>query len=80
VVLGGKQWPLWDMDICKKFGANVRRIRRALDISQEELAYRAGIHRTYLSELERSGGRNPTLRVMDRLASALDVTIAGLLE
>lgn len=68
------------MDICKHFGANVRRIRRAKDMSQEELAHRADIHRTYLSALERSGGRNPTIKVVERIAKALDVTLGELLD
>jgi len=68
------------MDICKHFGANVRRIRRAKEMSQEELAHRANIHRTYLSALERSGGRNPTIRVVERIAKALDVTLGELLD
>lgn len=68
------------MDICKHFGANVRRIRRAKEMSQEELAHRADIHRTYLSALERSGGRNPTIKVVERLARALDVTPGKLLD
>lgn len=68
------------MDICKHFGANVRRIRRAQDLSQEELAHRANVHRTYLSALERSGGRNPTIRVVERIAKALGVTPGQLLD
>lgn len=68
------------MDICKHFGANVRRIRRAQDLSQEELAHRADIHRTYLSALERSGGRNPTIRVVERIARALNVKPGELLD
>lgn len=68
------------MDICKHFGANVRRIRRAKDLSQEELAHRADIHRTYLSALERSGGRNPTIKVVERIAKALEVTLGELLD
>ena len=68
------------MDICKHFGANVRRIRRAKDLSQEELADLANIHRTYLSALERSGGRNPTIKVVERIAKALDVTPGQLLD
>lgn len=67
-------------DICQRFGANVRRIRRAQEISQEELAHRAEIHRTYLSSLERTGGRNPTLRVADKIAAALGVPLSELLE
>jgi transcriptional regulator with XRE-family HTH domain len=68
------------MDICKHFGANVRRIRRAKEMSQEELAHRADIHRTYLASLESKGGRNPTIKVVERLARALDVTPGQLLD
>jgi transcriptional regulator with XRE-family HTH domain len=68
------------MDICQYFGANVRRIRRAQDLSQEELAHRAGVHRTYLSALERSGGRNPTIKVVERIAKALGVKPGELLD
>jgi len=68
------------MDICKHFGANVRSARRSQDLSQEELAERAGIARTYLSELERSGGRNPTIKVVERLAKALGVSMGSLLD
>lgn len=67
------------MDLCKQFGANVRRIRRAKDISQEALAHEAGLNRTYLSEIERSGG-NPTLKVVERLATALNVSASSLME
>ncbi|HHT9125600.1 MAG TPA: helix-turn-helix domain-containing protein [Candidatus Brocadiia bacterium] len=52
------------------FGTNVRRIREALGISQEELAYRAGLHRTYIGGIER-GERNLSLINIVRLARAL---------
>lgn len=65
-------------DICQRFGERVRRRRREIDMSQEELAERADIHRTYLSSLERSGGRNPTIRVVQRIADALEVTPGSL--
>jgi transcriptional regulator with XRE-family HTH domain len=68
------------MDAGQRFGRNVRRERRLRDISQEDLADRSGIHRTYLSALERTGSVNPTLRVMENIANALEVTIAQLLE
>ena len=69
-----------DRDICKKFGARVRRRRREIEMSQEELAERAAIHRTYLSSLERSGARNPTIRVAHRIATALGVSVGSLLD
>lgn len=67
-------------DICIVFGKNVRRIRRGKDKTQEDLADDAGLHRTYVSALERGGGRNPSIRVADRIAKALDVSLAQLLE
>jgi transcriptional regulator with XRE-family HTH domain len=52
------------------FGQVVRRARQELGVSQEELAARAGLHRTYISLLER-GLRNPSLSVITQLADAL---------
>lgn len=60
------------MDIRKRVGLNVRHIRESLNLSQEELAFRAEIDRTYVSGIER-GKRNPTVVVLERLAEALDV-------
>jgi transcriptional regulator with XRE-family HTH domain len=54
---------------------NLRRLRVALDISQENLAVDAGIDRTYVSRLER-GLENPTVAVLEKLSLALDATIA----
>lgn len=68
------------MDICARFGANVRRVRRSQDMTQETLADLAGVNRSYLSELERSGKGNPTLKVMERLARALEVSLSSLLD
>ena len=65
------------MDVRRKLGSNVQRLRHELGQSQEELAERAGLHRTYVSGVER-GVRNPTLTVIDRLARALGVTVATL--
>jgi transcriptional regulator with XRE-family HTH domain len=58
------------MDLGEHFGAAVRRHRELLRISQEELAARAQMDRTYVSGVER-GVRNPSLEVMQRLARAL---------
>lgn len=65
------------MDVRKKLGSKVQRLRHDQGLSQEELADRAGLHRTYVSGVER-GVRNPTLTVIDRLARALGVTVAVL--
>jgi transcriptional regulator with XRE-family HTH domain len=61
------------------FGRAVRARRAGLDLSQEELADRAGLHRTYVGSLER-GERNVSLRNMDRLARALEVELAVLIQ
>ena len=58
------------MDIRKQVGLNVQRLRRARKLSQEELAFEAGLHRTYISGVER-GVRNPTVTVLSRIAKAL---------
>lgn len=57
---------------------NLRRLRQATGLSQEELADRAGLHRTYISSIER-GQRNVSLENIFRLADALDVEAAELL-
>jgi transcriptional regulator with XRE-family HTH domain len=61
------------------FGENLRRRRQALGISQEELAEKAGLHRTYIGSVER-GERNVSIDNMDRLARAVVATIKQLLE
>ena len=67
------------MDVCQRLGRNLRRLREAKGLSQEQFADEAGIHRTYVSDLER-GSRNPTIRVVDRVAKALGVTASDILE
>lgn len=64
--------------IKQRFGKAVRRRRRELDFSQEYLAELAGLHRTYISNLER-GMINPTLENMKRLAKGLEISLARLL-
>lgn len=65
--------------LLKKFGDRVRSLRNQVGISQEELAKLAGIHRTYVSGIER-GERNVSLINIMRLASALGVSISKLME
>ena len=61
----------------KRFGRRIRGLREAMGISQEELADRAGMHRTYLGGIER-GERNPALKNISALAKALEVDISEL--
>ena len=63
--------------IQKQFGERVRNLRLTKGLSQEELAFRAGIHRTYLGGIER-GERNPALKNIAAIAKALDVTLSEL--
>jgi transcriptional regulator with XRE-family HTH domain len=60
-------------------GANVRRLRHAKGLTQEQLAFEAQIDLTYVGGIER-GRRNPSLLVMARVADALDVELVALLE
>lgn len=60
------------IDIKKKFGDKIRQIRKQVMISQEELAFRAKLHRTYISDVER-GSRNISLENIEKIALALGV-------
>ena len=60
-----------------RFGQAVRKRRMELDLSQEGLAERADLHRTYVADIER-GVRNLSLKNIEKLARALDVSIADL--
>ena len=60
------------MNVVRLFGENVRKERLARGLTQQELAGRLEMERSYLSELER-GRRNPTVRVLGALAQALGV-------
>lgn len=66
------------MEIRQRLACNLRRLRAEKGWSQEAFAFEAGIHRTYISDLER-GSRNPSLTVLERLADPLGVTAAELI-
>lgn len=61
------------------FGRRVRARREELGLTQEELAHRASINRTYIGSLE-TGQRNPSLDTIARLAAALDTDAAELVK
>lgn len=67
------------MDIRTRLGRNLRRLRDEKGLSQEAFAHEAGIHRTYISDIER-GARNPTITVIEKIAVALGVTASTLLD
>jgi transcriptional regulator with XRE-family HTH domain len=65
--------------LAERFAFNVRQLRVGADISQEELAFRADVHRTQVSLIE-SGERLPRLETLVKLAGALGVTTNDLVE
>jgi CheY-like chemotaxis protein/DNA-binding XRE family transcriptional regulator len=64
-------------DIGRRLGAAIRVHRARLGLSQEEVAFRSDLHRTYVADIER-GARNPSLRSITKLAKALQVSVADL--
>ena len=65
--------------LVRVFAKNVRSRREALGLSQEQLAERAGLHRTYIGMLERSE-KNVTIYNIERIANALSVRPSTLLS
>lgn len=61
------------------FGLQVRRYRKKMGISQEELASLSGLHRTYIGAIER-GERNVSLNNVEKIASSLEVMVIDLLK
>lgn len=67
------------MDIRKRIGWNIRRLRAARELTQEDFATDSGFDRGYISGLER-GVRNPSVLVLERIAKPLDVDVVELLD
>ena len=67
------------INIQKKFGGKLREIRKQKDLSQEKLAFKSGLHRTYISDIER-GSRNVSLVNIEKIAKALNISPKSLLE
>jgi len=65
--------------ISTQFGLAVRKLRKQIQLTQEELASRCGLHRTYLTDIER-GARNPSLKIIERIAAGLGISIPGLMR
>jgi ribosome-binding protein aMBF1 (putative translation factor) len=59
------------------FGERIKRLRISVGLSQEELAFRSGLHRNYISDVER-GRRNISLRALDKLANGLGIALRDL--
>lgn len=67
------------MDILKKFGNRIRDIRHKAGISQEELAHKSGLHRTYMGAVER-GEKNVSLKNIEKIATGLNINLEQLFE
>ena len=67
------------LDIQKKFGDKLRQIRKQKGLSQEKLALKCGLHRTYISDIER-GSRNVSLKNIEKIAKALGISPKALLD
>ena len=67
------------MDIRARIGWNIRRLRAVREITQEDFATDSGFDRGYISGVER-GVRNPSVLVLERIAAALEVDTAELLD
>ena len=67
------------MDLRDVFATNLRRLRHAKGLSQDDLAYEAGVSRSYLSQLEK-GAFYASLKILARLAVALDAEPAEFLK
>ena len=63
------------MDIKQKVGERVRELRKQLSLSQEALAYKAEVDRTYMTDVE-NGRRNVSLEILEKIVGALEVSFA----
>ena len=66
------------VDIRHRLGSNLKRLRTMRGWSQERFGFEAGIHRTYISDLER-GARNPSILLLEKLARSLGVAASVLI-
>jgi transcriptional regulator with XRE-family HTH domain len=67
------------INIQKKFGNKLQEIRKQKGLSQEKLAFKSGLHRTYISDIER-GARNLSLINIEKIAKALGISIKSLFD
>jgi transcriptional regulator with XRE-family HTH domain len=61
------------MDIKQKVGLRIRELRKQLELSQESLAYKAEVDRTYMTDVE-NGRRNVSLEILEKIIKALEVS------
>lgn len=68
-----------NIDINKVFGKKVEALRKKENLSQEELAFKCELHRTYIGAIER-GEKSPTLNTIEKIAKGLNIKIHQLFE
>lgn len=68
-----------NLTVEEKFGLTIRYYRNIAGISQEELSFRSGLHRNYVSDTER-GRRNVSLKAIERFAKGLNVEMTDLFK
>ena len=67
------------MNASKQLGLRIKYLRGMRRLSQEDLALESGVNKNYLSDLER-GMRNPTVKVLEKIAIALDISLSELFK
>ena len=67
------------MDASERVRRNIIKIRNEKDYTQERLAYKSGISKGYLSEIE-SGKKSPTIRTITKLAETLEISLAEIVK
>jgi len=65
-------------DIRELLGIKIRKVRQKKKMSQEDLAFESGLHRTYISDIER-GARNVSIKNIEKIAKALKVSLKELM-
>ncbi len=63
--------------LTQQFGERIKHLRISVSLSQEELSFRSGLHRNYISDVER-GRRNISLKALDKLAKGLGIALRDL--
>jgi len=61
------------MDIKEKVGNRIRELRKQLELSQESLAYKSEVDRTYMTDVE-NGRRNVSIEILEKIIKALEVS------
>lgn len=72
-----KHYSLQEQDLLRKVGKRIRELRLAIGLSQEKLAFKCGLDRTYIGSVER-GERNISVINVNKICTALNISIAEL--